>query len=76
MAKFKSIISAHVVVAGRKRLCHHDKKHPIKKGDRCLEVPVGLGWKGYCTGCGITMVEKGMAQLKDLRGQLGRPPEV
>lgn len=74
MAKFKSITSARVVVAGRKRSCGHDKKHSVSKGEQCLEVPTGtMGWKGYCAACGIAMVDRGLVHLGELRRKLSEP---
>jgi hypothetical protein len=69
--KLKSMTIAHrVVPAGKRRRCHHDKKHMILKGQTCLEVREGMGWKGYCVACGIAMASEGVRNLNDLRGVL------
>lgn len=70
MARFKSVVAARVVTAGKKRKCHHSKEHVSEKGEPCLEVPSGMGWKGYCAACGIEMVERGLATLTELRNEL------
>jgi len=71
VAGYKSITIGHrSVLAGRKRSCHHDKKHTILKGDACLEVREGMGWKGYCIDCGIVMVDRGVADLTRVRQEL------
>ena len=68
MAKLKSMTIGHrVVSAGKKRKCYHDKKHAILKGQSCLEVREGIGWKGYCVECGIAMISDGSKALDELR---------
>jgi RNA polymerase-binding transcription factor DksA len=62
MAGHKSLlIGLRWVVAGRQRKCYHSKKHSISKGDRVLEVKVGLSWYGYCEDCGREMLRAAIA---------------
>jgi hypothetical protein len=68
----KLTVGAKVVNAGKQRKCHHDRRHPIKKGDRCLEVRDGLAWKGYCVACGAQMVAIGHSTLATLQDELGK----
>ncbi len=43
MAAFKSLVGqVRVRTAGRKRVCHHDRKRSISKGELVLESRAGL----------------------------------
>jgi len=71
MSRVKSLTIRHrLVQAGRKRKCYHDQKHQIVKGDSCLEVRDGLGWKGYCLTCANAMVDSSARGLEALRADL------
>lgn len=71
MSRYKSIVvGLRLVQAGRKRGCYHDGKHEIHKGELCLEVRDGVGWKGYCVECAAVMVDRADHELARLRVQL------
>lgn len=71
MAQIKNItIGQRVVQAGRRRKCYHNKTHLISKGDTCLEVRNGMGWNGYCSECGLAMVEASVQQLIEIKRRL------
>jgi len=73
MPRHKSlVVGARIVHAGKRRKCYHDAKHLIAKGDRCLEVRDGLGWKGYCPGCAASMFAIGHQTLTELRDEIGQ----
>ena len=64
LATFKSLlIGTRWVEAGRSRKCYHNKKHSIVKGDRVLEVRVGIGWQGYCKNCAAEMIQMAAEEL-------------
>ena len=67
MAKFKELlISTRLVPAGRRRKCYHSPKHSIKKGELCLEVRDGIGWKGYCSTCATGMLDQAANSLQKI----------
>jgi hypothetical protein len=73
MAKYKSLlVHTEWVIAGKKRKCYHHPSHEISKGDNVLEVAEGMGKKGYCLGCGQTMIAAAVSQL-NLMQPISRP---
>jgi hypothetical protein len=71
MAKLKSLTVGHrVVAAGRRRKCYHNAAHSILKDEECLEVRVGMKWKGYCLECARRMVDDGLTALAQLQTRL------
>ena len=71
VARFKSmIIASRVVFAGRRRKCYHAKGHVVSKGDICLEVKEGIGWKGYCQLCAAEMISEGVSLLAGLQSAI------
>lgn len=52
MPKYRSIMLQHrAKPAGKRRLCRHDKRHVIEKGEPVLEIKNGMTWFGYCWSC-------------------------
>jgi hypothetical protein len=70
MPAYKSMLVSHrLVIAGRLRSCHHVRKHKIVKGEMCIEVRVGMAWKGYCLACAAAMISEAEERLAELRSQ-------
>jgi hypothetical protein len=73
MATYKSLlVGLRWVEAGKARKCYHSKKHAVSKGDRVLEVKVGMGWFGYCEACGYEMLRLASAELATFQNTSAR----
>jgi hypothetical protein len=68
-------VLGHVKVetAGRKRLCHRNRRaHSIPKGTLCLVIhdPVSGGDKNYCPECALAILDLAADDLEQLRDLL------
>ena len=67
MPRHKSlVVSAEVVVAGRRRKCYHSSEHTILKGERCLVVKDKMAKKGYCRQCAATMLQNADREIAEI----------
>ena len=67
MPRHKSLLlTSHVKIAGRLRKCYHCGKGKIAKGDKVLEVKVGMAIHGYCEKCARAMISMARAKLTEL----------
>lgn len=71
MAAPKSIIlRAEVDEAQRAHNCQHNQGHRLERGDKRLKLWSDRSPAHYCSGCALSIIERGIARLHDLARQL------
>ena len=78
MAAIRRILrGVSITVAGRASSCKHNRKHTVRMGERRLLIknpgPAG-GERGYCTECGLAILEAARDDLESLIDELTTEP--
>ena len=71
MPRIKSIlIQVEFDQAKKAHNCQANARHRIERGDTRLNVRNGRSWDRYCTLCAKTILERDLAELQELQGNL------
>jgi hypothetical protein len=67
MALRSLIEQVRVDVAKNAHNCQANKNHRVERGDIRLKVRDGMGWVHYCQTCAVSIIDRDIAKLQQLR---------
>ncbi len=71
MPRIKSlVIQVEIDQAKKAHNCQANDRHRIEKGDTRLKVRNGRSWDHYCVACAKVILQRDIAELQGIDGQL------
>jgi hypothetical protein len=70
MATKSIVIRVEIDRALRAHYCQANRRHRLERGDARLKVRNGRSWDHYCVRCAATILERDVAKLRRVIGQL------
>ncbi len=71
MPRIRSLLTpVEIDVAKRAHNCQANSAHRLAMGDRRLAVKNERGWDYYCMDCGLKILDRDAAKLKEILGQV------